>query len=216
MSDNAYYKIVEHYEECLERHGDSFRGVDYPREQEVDIHYRVMLDLIPSGLTDQVTLLDFGCGASHLYEYLLRHGDGRIAYSGLDISPKFIDLCHAKHPGVPYYCVDLLRDIPRAPERLPTFDYIVMAGVLTEKRELSQDQMWEYAQRLLVAVFDKAKKGIAFNVMSKQVDWERDDLFHLPLDQLAWFLKKKLTRHFVIRNDYGLYEYTAYVYREPC
>jgi SAM-dependent methyltransferase len=211
MPDDSYYKIVEHYEGCLERHGDTFRGVDYTREHEVDIHYQVMLDLIPPDPNDKVSLLDFGCGASHLYEYLVRQGDDRIEYSGLDISPKFIELCKAKHPSVPYYCVDLLRD----PESLPTFDYIVMAGVLTEKRELTHDQMWDYTQRLLTAVFAKAKKGIAFNVMSKQVDWERDDLFHLGLDQLAWFLKDKLTRHFVIRNDYGLYEYTAYVYREP-
>ena len=30
--------------------------------------------------------------------------------------------------------------------------------------------------------------GIAFNVMTKHVDWERDDLFHLPFDQLAEWL----------------------------
>ncbi len=51
--------------------------------------------------------------------------------------------------------------------------------------------------------------------MSKQVDWERDDLFHLPLDQMADFVCGNLSRNFVIRNDYGLYEYTTYVYREP-
>jgi hypothetical protein len=49
--------------------------------------------------------------------------------------------------------------------------------------------------------------------MSKQVDWERDDLFYLSLDDLAKCLTSQVTRNFVIRNDYGLYEYTAYVYR---
>jgi hypothetical protein len=38
-------------------------------------------------------------------------------------------------------------------------------------------------------------------------------LFHLPFDTLASFLTSELTRNFVFRNDYGLYEYTAYVYR---
>jgi len=46
------------------------------------------------------------------------------------------------------------------------------------------------------------------------VDWEREDLFHLSLDSLAGFLVKELGRDFVIRNDYGLYEYTTYVYRK--
>jgi hypothetical protein len=30
---------------------------------------------------------------------------------------------------------------------------------------------------------------------------------------LARILIRSLTRNFVIRNDYGLYEYTTYVYR---
>jgi hypothetical protein len=212
MQQKPYGNLVKHYEECLERYGDTFQGVDYPREHEVDIHYKVMLDVVRADVAKKASLLDFGCGASHMYDYLLRNKCDRIDYSGLDISPKFIELSRRKHPSVPYYCLDLLE----TPDALPDFDYIVMTGVLTEKRELSHEAMWDYAQNMLKQVFAKARIGIAFNVMSKQVDWERDDLFHLPLDCLAWFLKKNLTRHFVIRNDYGLYEYTAYVYRQRC
>lgn len=209
MQNKPYDKIVEHYEDCLKKYGDTFRGVDYPREHQVDVHYKVMLDLIRTDRTEKVTLLDFGCGASHMYDYIRRLGYDHIDYSGLDISPKFIELSRSKYPSVPYYCLDILD----SQEELPEFDYIVMLGVLTEKRELSYEDMWDYAQRMLIRVFAKARVGIAFNVISKQVDWERDDLFHLPLDCLAWFLKKNLTRHFVIRNDYGLYQYTTYVYR---
>jgi hypothetical protein len=90
-----------------------------------------------------------------------------------------------------------------------------MNGVLTEKRGMTFDAMWEYSQRLLERVYPAARRGIAFNVMSKHVDWERDDLFHLPFDALAAFLRQKLSRHIRFRADYGLYEYTAYVYREP-
>jgi hypothetical protein len=62
-------------------------------------------------------------------------------------------------------------------------------------------------------VWARTARGLAFNVMSKHVDWERPDLFHLPFDALAQVLARSLTRNFVIRNDYGLYEYTTYVYR---
>jgi hypothetical protein len=50
--------------------------------------------------------------------------------------------------------------------------------------------------------------------LTKQVDWERDDLFHLPVDRLLTFLSREVSRHVVIRHDYGLYEYTAYVYKD--
>ena len=88
--------------------------------------------------------------------------------------------------------------------------------MFTEKCSLSFETMWNFVQAMLVRVFGIASAGIAFNVMSKQVDWERGDLFHLPLDLLASFLAQHLSRHFVIRNDYGLYEYTVYVYHAPC
>jgi SAM-dependent methyltransferase len=156
-------------------------------------------------------LLDFGCGASHLYEYLERHPIPGLSYAGLDLSPRFIALCRAKYPQNRYDCLDVLD--PDA--AWPHYDYIVLNGVLTEKRELTFADMLEYAKALLRAVFAHARVGIAFNVMSKQVSWERADLFHLPLDTLADFVTGQLSRHFIIRNDYGLYEYTTYVYREP-
>ena len=206
---NKYLKIVAHYESCLEKYGDSHLGVDWPKQDDAQTRYRVMLEVIRSTDVAPITLLDFGCGASHLYEYILRGGIDGIVYSGLDISPRFIDLSRQKFPNNEYHCSDVLS----ADFQLPRFDYIVMNGVFTEKRELSFDEMLGYFKTPVKHTFSRANKGVALNVMSKQVDWEREDLFHLPLDTLADFLTKELTRNFVVRNDYGLYEYTAYIYR---
>jgi hypothetical protein len=73
--------------------------------------------------------------------------------------------------------------------------------------------MFSYFKQLVQKVFEHAQIGIAFNVMSKHVEWERDDLFHLPFDLLAEFLSKEVSRNFVFRSDYELHEYTTYVYR---
>jgi len=204
-----YRKIVEHYENCLAQYGDTPRGVDWTKEAEVDVRYKVMLEVIRRSDASAVGLLDFGCGTSHLYEYILRNDLNGIEYSGLDLSEKFIEVSKNKFPNINYYQADIIKNT----DAIPAFDYIVMNGVLTEKRELSFEEMWEYAQTLLARVFEKARRGVAFNVMAKTVDWERDDLFHLPMDTLASFLVKKLSRNFIIRSDYGLYEYTTYLYR---
>jgi SAM-dependent methyltransferase len=211
MINPAYQRIVEHYEACLARHGDSHLGVDWPRVEDAETRYRVMLDLI--GPADaNPSLLDFGCGLGHLYGFLCKNDLGAIRYTGLDILPRFIELCRAKYPEMEFVCADLLNS-PLAD--LPRCDYVIANGVFTEKRELSFDEMVGYFEAMVSRLFVLAKVGIAFNVMSKQVDWERDDLFHLPMDTLAWFLTRNVTRHFVIRNDYGLYEYTVYAYKEP-
>jgi SAM-dependent methyltransferase len=209
MEEKKYLSIVSHYEACLEQYGDSHLGVDWPKADDVDKRHRVMLDVIRPG-SQPVTLLDFGCGAAHLNEYIQRERLDNIEYAGLDLSEKFVELSQRKFPENRFFCLDLLDD----DSMLPSFDYIVMNGVFTEKRELSFDEMLSYFERLLTRVFGHATVGIAFNVMSKHVDWERRDLFHLPFDTLAAFLKQELSRHFVFRNDYGLYEYTTYVYRE--
>jgi len=210
MNVKSYMSIVRHYESCLEEYGDTCKGVDWPNEADAQTRYRIMLEVIKADPTGPVSLLDFGCGASHLYNYILRQRFDHIAYSGLDLSAAFIDLSQRKFPSVHYYNLDILDDSASLPE----FDYIVMNGVFTEKRELSFEEMLNYFKEIVTRVFNKAKIAIAFNVMSPYVDWEREDLFHLSLDVLAGFLVKELGRDFVIRNDYGLYEYTAYVYRK--
>jgi SAM-dependent methyltransferase len=209
MEDKKYRHIVSHYESCLAQHGDTHLGVDWPKPEDVEKRYRVMLEVIkPHAERRSVSLLDFGCGAAHLNEYIRKQRLDHIEYAGLDLSENFVRLSQSKFPAHQFFCLDLLDD----DAALPTFDYIVLNGVFTEKRELSFSEMFAYFQQLVRRVFAHATIGIAFNVMSKQVDWEREDLFHLPFDMLAEFASKELTRNFVFRNDYGLYEYTTYLY----
>lgn len=170
-----------------------------------------MLDIIRlnEDKRDKISLLDFGCGAAHLWEYMQKSERKSISYAGLDISDKFVELVRKKHPAIEFYCGDILD----SSFTLPMFDYIVMNGVFTEKKSLSFEEMWSYFTQTIEIVYKKCNCGIAFNVMSKNVDWEREDLFHVPTDQLTDFLCKNLSRDFVIRNDYGLYEYSVYIYK---
>lgn len=206
-----YLKIINHYNNCLDKYGDTHLGVDWPNIREAELRYKIMLEVRKFG-NQQVrkpTILDFGCGAAHLKDYIVKKSMSDIKYSGLDISPKFISLSKSKYPEIDFYCLDILEN----PEKVHNFDYIVMNGVFTEKRELTFDDMLNYFKKLLHNVFEKTNYGLAFNVMSKSVDWERNDLFHLPTDLLINYLVNNITRNFIIRNDYGLSEYTVYLYK---
>jgi len=204
------------YEAYLAEHGDSALGVAWTRPEHVGARYDVMLDLVRldqgrAGTATVAGLLDLGCGAAHLYEHLLRRGDLSVEYAGVDTSEQFLALCRAKHPGITFSRLDVLD----APAPLPASTYVVANGVLTYKADLAHDEMWEYAQHFLVRAYSMARRGLAFNVMTTHLDWERDDLFHVPFDTMAAFVRATLSRSFVFRQDYGAHEYTVYVYRDP-
>ena len=99
---------------------------------------------------------------------------------------------------------------------LPQFDYIVLNGVFTERVDLSHAQMFDYFCAMIQKLSCYCVKGIAFNLRSIHVEKEDDDLFHLSLDTVANFLTSRISNNFVTRNDYGLDEYTVYLYPQRC
>lgn len=203
----TYLSIVDHYEKCLEKYGDNHLGVDWPNKEDVYKRYEIMYTIIKKDDKNK-TLLDFGCGLSHFYKFIKDQNNSNIIYSGLDMSKKMVDASLNKYPKNDYYVMDILTE-----NSLPNFDYIIMNGVFTEKIGLGYDEMFSYFKKMLTSIFPKVNIGLAFNIMSKHVDWERDDLFHLPFDELAAFLTNEISKDFIFRNDYGLYEYTTFVYK---
>jgi SAM-dependent methyltransferase len=199
-------------EEDLINYGDSFRGAGYTKSsQEAAERYRLMLDIVRE-LDTPLTILDLGCGLGHLIDFMESREEYRhLRYVGLDISPKYLAAARARQPQHEFVLMDVLD----ADEALPVFDYVVLNGVFNFRGSIKYDRMLHYWEQLTTIAYRHCRRGIAFNVMSKLVDWERDDLFHLPFDAMAESVSKRLSRHFTIRHDYMAYEYTTYVYRHP-
>ncbi len=197
-----YHVLQRHYESCLRRHGDSHLGVDWPKAEHVPVRNAVMLDVADR----PGNVLDFGCGLGSLLPEAEARGH---SYHGVDISPLFIGECRRKFPGKRFDAVDILVDGVLEPA-----DYVIANGVFTEKRELSDSEMERFFQDCLAKLFPLARRAVAFNVMSAHVDYRRADLFHVGFDRMAE-LVQPWTRHYRFRADYGLYEYTVYLYRVP-
>lgn len=181
MTDKPYGIIIEHHEASLARHGDTHLGVRGGDAQTADIRYRLMLGLMPPMRQTRVSLLDFGCGTSHLLDVIRQFGIDTIDYYGLDLSPAYIHIARQKHPEIPYYCVDILE--PGV--RLPSVDYVVMNGVFMEKFHLSFDDMFDYFTKVVQQAFMSTQEGLAFNLMSPYVHKRQGTFFHVPLDRLV-------------------------------
>ena len=93
-----YQQITDCTESYFDRLGDSPLGMGWPNVNDAIKRYGVMLDLIRPTDSAPVRLLDFGCGAGHLYEHLIRNNRTDIEYHGIDLSSRFIRTCRNKHP----------------------------------------------------------------------------------------------------------------------
>lgn len=211
MHEPAYRKILRHYEKCFDKHGASHRGMDWPNEEDLARRFKVMLEMQRWDSSKPVSILDLGCGVGLLLDYIQARGLlDTFEYWGIDLSTKMVTKALERHPHQRFETRDILQE-PLPPRCV---DYVIMNGLLTEKVSLNQETMEAFARDVIKAAFAACRRGIAFNIMSSHVGWCRLDLFHWPLDRVASFLVENCSRSLVIRMDYGLYEYTVYVYRE--
>lgn len=212
MTDLAPQHIISaSCEEDLLKHGDTFRGAGYTKSaEEAAERYQLMLGVIRER-DAPLTILDLGCGLAHLLDFMQAHGGyEHVRYVGLDISSRYLEAARAKHPRHEF----ILMDVLAADASLPVFDYVILNGVFNYRGPVAYGDMMSYWERLTATAYRHCRRGMAFNVMSTLVDWEREDLFHLPLETMSRFVWGHLSRHFVVRHDYRAFEYTTYVYRE--
>jgi SAM-dependent methyltransferase len=201
--------LQAYYDRRLADHGDTAQGAGWPNEADRQTRFAVMRALAPDGRMQD--LCDLACGTGAFLSYLEAAGARPARYLGLDISEAAIEAAQAKHGAARFAVHDLLRD--PAPGK---FDHVVANGLFTVKDSLGQDEMWDFLQQATTAMWAMTRVGMAFNVMSAVVDWQRDDLFHVETDALLrWLYELTGARRVILRADYDLYEYTAYVYRAP-
>lgn len=207
--------IARYYSEALERHGDTAQGAGWPNEADRLTRFDVMAGIAGPGITD-ASVCDMACGTGALLTHLQATGRAPAHYLGVDIDPAAIAEARAKHAGNPA-ATFLERDILAAPApALPEpVDYILVNGLFTVRAGVSEEAMWSFMETCLSTLWPFARRGLAFNVMSAVVDWTREDLFHVPMDALCRTLFPLAGRRVVLRNDYDLYEYTAYMHRDP-
>lgn len=208
MTRSSPEALHRYYDTRLAEHGDTAQGAGWPNEADRQTRFSVMHGLAPDG--NMADVCDIACGTGAFLTHLEESGTAPARYLGLDVSEAAIAKAQAKHGQSKFAVHDLLRD--PAPG---TFDYVVANGLFTVKDTLSQAEMWTFLEHATRTMWDMTRVAMAFNVMSAVVDWQREDLFHVESDALLKWLYGLAGRRVVLRADYDLFEYTAYVYRAP-
>ena len=186
-----------------------------PNPMDLATRYAVLLSAIDFdqySVDRPLKLLDVGCGLGLLLDYLTANSlIGLVDYIGVDLDEAILQEAQARWPGHHFR----VRDVQEEPYESGAFDYCIICGIFTCKIGNNYDVAVASAQSILKAVWPSVKVGLAFNSMSKHVDWERDDLFHWPLDDIMKFCKCDLGRHVSFYLDYGLWEMSTLIRKAP-
>lgn len=204
--------MKKHYYKTFEDYGPNARGIDGGNkskeinEERLILKYKNMINLIKDKSIES-SLLDVGCGYAGFYEYILNQ-KLNIDYTGIDVCKNMINYANDKYGSLGnLICGDILDY-----KFNRRFDYIVCNGILTQKLEATISEMEKYMKQIISTLWDTCNKGIAFNIMTSQVDFIVENLYYKsPLETLAFCMQ--FTRNFKLDQSYNLYEYTVYLYK---
>ncbi len=205
--------IVAPIEARFAEHGATPQGLWWPNAEDLATRYEVFLrPLLPAPGEPRLRLLDVGCGLGFLPDWLAANGLlDAVDYTGLDASAAILERARVRWPTLRFIAGDPLSGgVPAG-----AFDAVLAIGLFTARFTNGAEPMRAYSEATLAALWPHAARCLAFNAMSKHVEWEREDLFHWPADDVLHFCRTRLARHVAMRSDYGLWEYTFHVWRAP-
>ncbi len=194
--------VQSHYRALVQKHGDSHVSAQYSSRESQEARFAVLTSI---GELSGQRLLDFGCGCGQLAEYLSVRGV-RCHYTGVDVVEEFFDICRQKFSQH--------RFGTWADFEAERFDYAIVSGVFNNR--IADNQ--EFFESTIATLFQRVDKGIAFNLMSRYVDFEDTCLWYTSPELVFGYLKS-LTPFVTLRHDYVVkpggvaFEYTVYAYR---
>lgn len=200
--------MKRHHSQRFDEFGPTARGVDWSKEEDVQLRYDKMLAVIEI-LDTPITLLDVGCGYGGLLQYAEQKGL-RLQYTGIDLVSNMISWAREHLPDGEFIEADFLEyDFDG-----PKFDYVVCNGILTQKLKTSFFDMDKFVKETIKKMFALCNRGVAFNVMTTYVNYFSSGLYYKHPSEMLAYCISEISPEVKLDHSYGLYEYTLYLYNK--
>jgi SAM-dependent methyltransferase len=202
-----YDEVKDHYENLLALHGAKPQGVDWNSVNSQYLRFSQIIKVC--NLSQEFTLLDYGCGYGGLVTYLNNLG-ASFFYTGYDVLERMIDTARQNFIDNPR-CI-FTTDF----HTLPVSDYAVVSGTFNIKSEINQSAWTDFVIAELHKINDLSIKGFSFNLLTKYSDPEymRADLYYADPCFFFDYCKTHFAKNVAVLHDYGLYDFTVLVRKQ--
>jgi SAM-dependent methyltransferase len=192
-------KLQEYYSEKLRTYGHDARSLGWaPGGRRARFGA-----LTAIGDLEGSSVLDVGCGFGDLYEYLAGRGIS-VVYTGIDISPEFIEIARKACPGARFKVADFEEE-----DVIEAFDWAFASGIFT----IRLNDNPAFTRNLLEKMFAACRKGFAADFLSPVHGSGEGDTYWRCQPEDALKLCRSLSKRVVLRCDYMRDEFCVYVYR---
>lgn len=206
--NNPLIEVAKYYSNKLAEHGETPQGVDWNGDESQKLRFMQLTKVIEQPLN--FSLNDLGCGYGAFFEFL-NVSCRDFIYNGYDIS---IDMIQA---GRSRFSKNPNAHFSVASEPLEIADYGVSSGIFNVKLGQNNQKWCDYIEFTLDVMNRTSRKGFAFNCLTKYSDEEKMQKYLYYADPCVFFdlCKKRYSRQVALLHDYGLYEFTIIVRKDP-
>lgn len=201
-----FLELRQHYAHLLTQHGQTPQAVQYSDLASLEARMRILCEV---GDMTTAKVLDFGCGYGQLLDHLLRNGF-RGSYVGYDICPEMIQAAASRHSNARFEIRDIFTNSPEE-----SFDYVIINGVFNN---LFPDNLGFISDTLRI-LYRQTNRALAFNLMSRYVDYYDDNLYYADPEEIFAFCKTNLSPCVTLRHDYCVkpdvlpFEFAIYIHK---
>jgi len=201
-------EVATYYTEKLAQHGQNPRGVDWNGEASQVLRFKQLCKIVDR--SNQFSINDLGCGYGALYDFLSLEYEN-FSYAGIDVSEGMIQAARQRRQEK-----SLARFILSSePDQVA--DYGIASGIFNVRLGRSDDEWWSYLTTTLDVLDSTSSIGFAFNCLTAYSDADKmqDYLYYADPCVLFDLCKRRYSRNVALLHDYGLYEFTILVRKQP-
>jgi len=201
-------EVADYYSSKLAEHGETPRGVDWNGEESQHVRFEQLSRVIDRPGAFSVN--DLGCGYGALYDFLAgRFPD--VTFNGCDVSADMVHAAQKRHAGISAARFT----VSARPDQ--SSDFGIASGIFNVRLGRSDTEWLEYLLQTLDILDSTSSRGFAFNCLTSYSDADRmrDYLYYADPCVLFDLCKRRYSRHVALLHDYGLYEFTLLVRKDP-